>query len=529
MNPTRPQLAGTFGMIASTHWLASAAGMAVLEGGGNAFDAAVANVGKPSWILFEMDYLVFVYFAAACVVSALLFGLVPGLHASRVDLNSTLKEGSRDSGSRRGGKVSGALVILQFMLAVVLLGGALVSLHSWALTQIDVLHRKVRHDQQALEEASTDAAKREARRRLGNRGCDYCGGELAPLVCNQCDSLQWSDLSRRHLADGTDPQPLHPKLRSRFFGVAAFICHHRFKLLASVWSLIAVVFIPLAFQVAYERALSSANERAAQTDRAREVINAVSEFRASLDQFVVACGNRTETLDAGCHELLEGFKKHFLFVSWNAAPVVDYFQRTECSRVATLAPAEVLAAVEAERRSDVDLSRLACTVAELHDPVDYLDSTYRGFVRQVLFREEAGPAVLGPNPKEQQKREEEEAALLWRAGLQLGCLTFGLAHGSRFADYPREKLHAFGSCVEPLYGMGTELEFLRRGKAAEPESFRCRPMPAKRFNGDYWYSRGLRWAAETDRSEDLTERRLACNASYPDLEPEGIQQAAKDL
>ncbi|TML85934.1 MAG: gamma-glutamyltransferase family protein [Actinobacteria bacterium] len=42
MFTTRPELRGTFGMVASTHWLASAAGMAVLEQGGNAFDAVVA-------------------------------------------------------------------------------------------------------------------------------------------------------------------------------------------------------------------------------------------------------------------------------------------------------------------------------------------------------------------------------------------------------------------------------------------------------------------------------------------------------
>jgi gamma-glutamyltranspeptidase/glutathione hydrolase len=42
MFTTRPEIAGTFGVVASTHWLASAAGMAILEQGGNAFDAAVA-------------------------------------------------------------------------------------------------------------------------------------------------------------------------------------------------------------------------------------------------------------------------------------------------------------------------------------------------------------------------------------------------------------------------------------------------------------------------------------------------------
>lgn len=42
MFTTRPELTGTFGMVASTHWLASGVGMRVLEAGGNAFDAAVA-------------------------------------------------------------------------------------------------------------------------------------------------------------------------------------------------------------------------------------------------------------------------------------------------------------------------------------------------------------------------------------------------------------------------------------------------------------------------------------------------------
>ncbi len=43
MFTTRPEIAGTFGVVATTHWIASGVGMAVLERGGNAFDAAVAS------------------------------------------------------------------------------------------------------------------------------------------------------------------------------------------------------------------------------------------------------------------------------------------------------------------------------------------------------------------------------------------------------------------------------------------------------------------------------------------------------
>ncbi len=43
MFTTRPEILGTFGVVTSTHWMASATGMAMLEKGGNAFDACIAS------------------------------------------------------------------------------------------------------------------------------------------------------------------------------------------------------------------------------------------------------------------------------------------------------------------------------------------------------------------------------------------------------------------------------------------------------------------------------------------------------
>ncbi len=39
---TRPEIEGTFGVVTTTHWIATAVGMGILEKGGNAFDAGVA-------------------------------------------------------------------------------------------------------------------------------------------------------------------------------------------------------------------------------------------------------------------------------------------------------------------------------------------------------------------------------------------------------------------------------------------------------------------------------------------------------
>jgi predicted permease len=53
-----------------------------------------------------------------------LFGLAPGLQASRASLHHALKDGTRTAGSRRGGYLTAALVALQFTFALVLLVGS---------------------------------------------------------------------------------------------------------------------------------------------------------------------------------------------------------------------------------------------------------------------------------------------------------------------------------------------------------------------------------------------------------------------
>jgi len=97
-------------------------GLAVL--GVHWFDLSTRDVGKPYWIQFTMDYSVFGYFAAICIVSGLLFGIAPALDSSSVELNEVLKEGARSVGKHRGGRLSAVLVVLQFALTLVLLTGA---------------------------------------------------------------------------------------------------------------------------------------------------------------------------------------------------------------------------------------------------------------------------------------------------------------------------------------------------------------------------------------------------------------------
>jgi predicted permease len=69
---------------------------------------------------------------ALSILTGILFGLTPALHASRTDPNLDLKEGARGAtASRRQNRFRGALVATEIALSVVLLSGAAILLHSF--------------------------------------------------------------------------------------------------------------------------------------------------------------------------------------------------------------------------------------------------------------------------------------------------------------------------------------------------------------------------------------------------------------
>jgi putative ABC transport system permease protein len=81
----------------------------------------------------KLDLVVLVFTLGLSVVTVLLFGLVPALSATKLDLDQSLKEGTRAvSGSRRQQRLRGALVVLEVALAMLLLTGSGLLLKSFA-------------------------------------------------------------------------------------------------------------------------------------------------------------------------------------------------------------------------------------------------------------------------------------------------------------------------------------------------------------------------------------------------------------
>ncbi len=98
----------------------------------------------PAGMLFvqsiTMDIRVLLFLMGVSILSGLIFGLFPVLHALRVDLNEPLKESASGSSSRHSflGRTRSWLAISEIAMALVLLAGAGLLIKSfWRLTSVD--------------------------------------------------------------------------------------------------------------------------------------------------------------------------------------------------------------------------------------------------------------------------------------------------------------------------------------------------------------------------------------------------------
>jgi putative ABC transport system permease protein len=82
---------------------------------------------------------VLLFSLAATTTAGALFGCIPAWHASRIDPNETLKEGGRAGTGLARHRLRKALIVCEFALALTLLSGAGLALHSlWNLSRVDL-------------------------------------------------------------------------------------------------------------------------------------------------------------------------------------------------------------------------------------------------------------------------------------------------------------------------------------------------------------------------------------------------------
>ncbi len=90
----------------------------------------------------RLNLPVLLFSLAATVLAGVLSGCAPALQTSHWDLNDALKQGGRSSGRGRQG-LRRALVVAEFALALTLLSGAGLIIHSfWKLTRVDLGFRQ---------------------------------------------------------------------------------------------------------------------------------------------------------------------------------------------------------------------------------------------------------------------------------------------------------------------------------------------------------------------------------------------------
>lgn len=106
-------------------------GVLLAEAGTRLIAWSMPADGVPYYIRWEVDWRSLLYTVAVAVGTAIVFGAVPALQATRGNLHEALKEGTRGNSARRS-LVRSGFVVAQVSLALVALVGALVFIRSFA-------------------------------------------------------------------------------------------------------------------------------------------------------------------------------------------------------------------------------------------------------------------------------------------------------------------------------------------------------------------------------------------------------------
>jgi putative ABC transport system permease protein len=115
--------------------IAGTAGLAIASGGARAL-IALAPPDLPRLDEIGTDRWVLVFTLGISVVTSLVFGLLPAIHASKIDLNEALKQsGAKSTTSGGVTRMRGLLAVTEFALTVVLLSGAGLLMKSFVALQ----------------------------------------------------------------------------------------------------------------------------------------------------------------------------------------------------------------------------------------------------------------------------------------------------------------------------------------------------------------------------------------------------------
>ena len=204
-----------------------ALGLLLAYGGVRLFDAAVLDPTRPYWIVFAVDFTVFGYVAAVCILTAVVAGLAPALHVSGTNSNDVLREGARGSvGSPRARWFSGAMVVAQLALTIILLAGAGLMMRSFhnlrsADNGFSAEHLLVMRLQLPLSKYTTADSRRSFYEALESRLSAIAGVEAVAITTAVPPSNNegWRLEVDGHESTGQLPVVSVVRIGSRFFDV----------------------------------------------------------------------------------------------------------------------------------------------------------------------------------------------------------------------------------------------------------------------------------------------------------------------